>query len=66
MRILPALAAALLALQPALAAAQAPHPLGDLHSFAGFDRIRALEQEYLGAEAMTKYADSVGHVPKRR
>jgi 2-methylisocitrate lyase-like PEP mutase family enzyme len=40
------------------------HPLGDLHTFAGFDRIRAWEKEYLGAEAMQKYADSVGHMPK--
>ena len=40
------------------------HPLGDLHTFAGFDKIRALEKEYLGEEAMKKYADSVGHVPK--
>jgi len=43
----------------------AKHPLGDLHSFAGFDRIRAWEQEYLGEEAMRKYADSVGHMPKK-
>ena len=41
------------------------HPLGDLHTFAGFDKIRALEKEYLGEEAMQKYADSVGHVPKK-
>ncbi len=40
------------------------HPLGDLHTFAGFDAIRAWEREYLGEEAMKKYADSVGHVPK--
>jgi len=40
------------------------HPLGDLHTFAGFDRIRAWEKEYLGEEAMRKYADSVGHMPK--
>ena len=40
------------------------HPLGDLHTFAGFDQIRAWEREYLGEEAMQKYADSVGHVPK--
>jgi 2-methylisocitrate lyase-like PEP mutase family enzyme len=40
------------------------HPLGDLHTFAGFDQIRAWEKEYLGEEAMKKYADSVGHVPK--
>ncbi len=41
------------------------HPLGDLHTFAGFDQIRAWEKEYLGEEAMKKYADSVGHLPKR-
>jgi 2-methylisocitrate lyase-like PEP mutase family enzyme len=42
------------------------HPLGDLHTFAGFDQIRDWENEYLGEEAMKKYADSVGHVPKAR
>ncbi len=40
------------------------HPLGDLHTFAGFDQVRAWEKEYLGEEAMKKYADSLGHVPK--
>jgi 2-methylisocitrate lyase-like PEP mutase family enzyme len=40
------------------------HPLGDLHTFAGFDQVRAWEREYLGEEAMKRYADSVGHVPK--
>lgn len=40
------------------------HALGDLHTFAGFDQIREWEKEYLGEEAMKKYADSVGHVPK--
>ena len=40
------------------------HALGDLHTFAGFDQIRAWEKEYLGEEAMKKYAGSVGHVPK--
>jgi 2-methylisocitrate lyase-like PEP mutase family enzyme len=39
------------------------HPMGDLHTFAGFDQIREWEKEYLGAEAMAKYAGSVGHVP---
>jgi 2-methylisocitrate lyase-like PEP mutase family enzyme len=39
------------------------HPLGDLHTFAGFDQVREWEREYLGEEAMKKYADSVGHVP---
>ena len=40
------------------------HVLGDLHTFAGFDQVREWEREYLGEEAMKKYADSVGHVPK--
>ncbi|HET7403693.1 MAG TPA: isocitrate lyase/PEP mutase family protein [Usitatibacter sp.] len=40
------------------------HPLGDLHTFAGFDQIRAWEKAYLGAEAMDKYAGTVGHQPK--
>lgn len=40
------------------------HPLGDLHTFAGFDQVRAWEREYLGEDAMKRYADSVGHVPK--
>jgi 2-methylisocitrate lyase-like PEP mutase family enzyme len=40
------------------------HPLGDLHTFAGFDQIRAWEAEYLGEEAMQKYAGTVGHQPK--
>ena len=40
------------------------HPLGDLHTFAGFDKVREWEREYLGEEAMKKYADSVGFVPK--
>ena len=45
-------------------AAFAKHPLGDLHTFAGFDQVRAWEREYLGEEAMKKYADSLGYVPK--
>ena len=40
------------------------HPLGDLHTFAGFDQVRTWEREYLGEEAMRKYGDSVGHLPK--
>jgi 2-methylisocitrate lyase-like PEP mutase family enzyme len=40
------------------------HPLGDLRTFAGFDQIRDWERDYLGEEAMRKYADSVGHMPK--
>src|SRR5499426_2388457 len=41
------------------------HPLGNLHSFAGFDQVRAWEEEYLPAEEMDKYADSVGHQPRK-
>ncbi|MCM2327002.1 MAG: isocitrate lyase/PEP mutase family protein [Lysobacter sp.] len=42
----------------------AKHPLGDLHTFAGFDQVREWEREYLGEDAMKRYANSVGHVPK--
>ena len=42
------------------------HPLGDLHTFAGFDRIRAWEEAYLPAEELEKYEGSVGHQPSRR
>jgi 2-methylisocitrate lyase-like PEP mutase family enzyme len=42
------------------------HPVGDLHTFAGFDQIRAWEAEYLPAEEMDKYQASVGHQPTRR
>jgi 2-methylisocitrate lyase-like PEP mutase family enzyme len=41
------------------------HPLGDLHTFAGFDRIRAWEESYLPAEDLEKYEGSVGHQPSR-
>lgn len=40
------------------------HPMGDLHSFAGFDQVMAWEREFLGEEELAKYADSVGHQPK--
>jgi 2-methylisocitrate lyase-like PEP mutase family enzyme len=42
------------------------HPLGDLHTFAGFDRIRAWEEAFLPVEQLDKYDDSVGHQPDRR
>jgi 2-methylisocitrate lyase-like PEP mutase family enzyme len=42
------------------------HPVGDLHTFAGFDQIRAWEAEYLPAEELDKYEGSVGHQPTRR
>jgi 2-methylisocitrate lyase-like PEP mutase family enzyme len=42
------------------------HPVGDLHTFAGFDQIRGWEAEYLPAEELEKYEGSVGHQPTRR
>jgi hypothetical protein len=39
------------------------HPLGNLHTFAGFDQVREWEEEYLPTEQLGKYADSVGHQP---
>ena len=41
------------------------HPVGDLHTFAGFDRIRTWEAAYLPAEELNKYEGSVGHQPTR-
>jgi 2-methylisocitrate lyase-like PEP mutase family enzyme len=42
------------------------HPIGDLHTFAGFDQIRAWEADFLPAEELDKYEGSVGHQPARR
>ena len=42
------------------------HPLGDLHTFAGFDQIRGWEAAYLPAEELEKYEGSVGHQPASR
>ncbi|HET7340630.1 MAG TPA: isocitrate lyase/PEP mutase family protein [Methylomirabilota bacterium] len=42
------------------------HPLGDLHTFAGFDRIRRWEEAYLPAAELEKYEGSVGHQPAPR
>lgn len=39
------------------------HPVGDLHDFAGFDRVYDLEAEYLPAEDRDRYDDSRGHRP---
>ncbi len=44
----------------------ARHPLGDLHTFAGFDRIREWEARYLPPEELDKYAGSIGHQPARK
>jgi 2-methylisocitrate lyase-like PEP mutase family enzyme len=40
------------------------HPIGDFHTFAGFDQVMEWEREFLGEEELAKYADSVGHQPK--
>lgn len=42
------------------------HPLGDLHTFAGFDQVRQWEEEFLPPEELEKYADSVGHQPGKK
>ena len=40
------------------------HPVGDFHTFAGFNEIREWEEKYLEPEALEKYTSSVGHQPK--
>lgn len=39
------------------------HPLGDFHTFAGFDEVMELERRFMGEEELAKYEDSVGHRP---
>ena len=39
------------------------HPLADYHTFAGFDRIRAWEAEFMPADEQAKYQGTVGHMP---
>ncbi|MCW5746134.1 MAG: isocitrate lyase/PEP mutase family protein [Alphaproteobacteria bacterium] len=41
------------------------HPLSNVHEFAGFDRIRALEETFLPAESAQKYEGTLGHMPRR-
>lgn len=41
------------------------HPLGNTHEFAGFDRIRALEEAFLPPETARKYEGTLGHMPRR-
>ena len=41
----------------------ADHPLGDFHTFAGFNEVMEWEREFLGEEELEKYSDSVGHRP---
>jgi 2-methylisocitrate lyase-like PEP mutase family enzyme len=40
------------------------HPMGDFHTFAGFDEVMALEREFMPEEELGKYEDSVGHRPQ--
>ncbi len=42
------------------------HPMGNLHGFAGFDRIREMEDAYLPPEAGEKYAGTLGHMPEKK
>jgi 2-methylisocitrate lyase-like PEP mutase family enzyme len=39
------------------------HPMGDFHTFAGFNQIKDWEESYLPEAELEKYADSVGHQP---
>jgi 2-methylisocitrate lyase-like PEP mutase family enzyme len=39
------------------------HPLGDFHTFAGFNEVMDLERRFMGEEELRKYEDSVGHRP---
>lgn len=40
------------------------HPLGNLHGFAGFDRVREIEAAFLPPEAGRKYEGTLGHMPR--
>ncbi|MDP6707102.1 MAG: isocitrate lyase/PEP mutase family protein [Alphaproteobacteria bacterium] len=42
----------------------AGHPIGDFHTFAGFDEVMEWERRFMGEEELAKYGDSVGHQPK--
>ena len=39
------------------------HPVGDFHTFAGFDQIKEWEDSYMDSAELEKYTDSVGHQP---
>ncbi|MEQ8505475.1 MAG: isocitrate lyase/PEP mutase family protein [Rhodospirillales bacterium] len=39
------------------------HPVGDFHTFAGFDQIMKWEEAYMDEAEMEKYQDSVGFQP---
>ena len=40
------------------------HPMGNLHGFSGFDRIREMEAEFLPEESAQKYEGGLGYAPK--
>ena len=39
------------------------HPVGDFHTFAGFNQIKDWEEAYLAKDELDKYANSLGHQP---
>lgn len=39
------------------------HPLGDFHTFAGFNEVMELERRFMGEAELAKYEGSVGHRP---
>ena len=42
----------------------ADHPVGDSHTFTGFDEIMELEKEFMPDDELEKYDGSVGHRPQ--
>jgi 2-methylisocitrate lyase-like PEP mutase family enzyme len=51
--------------EEAFAARFKDHPLANVHAFAGFDQVQVWEREFLPAEDLDKYRDSVGYQPTR-
>jgi 2-methylisocitrate lyase-like PEP mutase family enzyme len=51
--------------EEAFAARFKGHPLANVHAFAGFDQVQAWEREFLPAEDLDKYRDSIGYQPSR-
>ena len=39
------------------------HPVGDLHTFAGFSQIKEWEEAYMDTTELVKYNDSIGYQP---
>ena len=39
------------------------HPVGDFHTFAGFNQIKDWEEAYLSEDDLKKYTTSIGHQP---